>query len=176
MSYTRLFKGVGDDHEPGSRAVVLQGQHHKQTRPRLIIKTKPRRYCYRCVGAARASTSCLHRPRPIRAHDVTARSWPRGLSSRPPAAPGTPLGLLEVLIPQPEHVGAALPRGRPEQKAAQRIPVHGVERVSRASGRAHHGEPVHPSRASRSSQAAGTGLANAVRQRRGGVSHNIVWL
>ena len=27
--------GVGDDHEPGSRAVVLQGQHHKQTRPRL---------------------------------------------------------------------------------------------------------------------------------------------
>ena len=26
--------GVGDDHEPGSRAVVLQGQHHKQTRPR----------------------------------------------------------------------------------------------------------------------------------------------
>ena len=35
MSYTRLFKGVGDDHELGSRAVVLQGQHHKQTRPRL---------------------------------------------------------------------------------------------------------------------------------------------
>ena len=27
--------GLGDDHEPGSRAVVLQGQHHKQTRPRL---------------------------------------------------------------------------------------------------------------------------------------------
>ena len=27
--------GVGDDHELGSRAVVLQGQHHKQTRPRL---------------------------------------------------------------------------------------------------------------------------------------------
>ena len=26
---------LGDDHEPGSRAVVLQGQHHKQTRPRL---------------------------------------------------------------------------------------------------------------------------------------------
>ena len=26
---------MGDDHEPGSRAVVLQGQHHKQTRPRL---------------------------------------------------------------------------------------------------------------------------------------------
>ena len=25
---------LGDDHEPGSRAVVLQGQHHKQTRPR----------------------------------------------------------------------------------------------------------------------------------------------
>ena len=34
-SHTRLFKGVGDDHELGSRAVVLQGQHHKQTRPRL---------------------------------------------------------------------------------------------------------------------------------------------
>ena len=28
-------EGLGDDHEPGSRAVVLQGQHHKQTRPRL---------------------------------------------------------------------------------------------------------------------------------------------
>ena len=26
---------AGDDHELGSRAVVLQGQHHKQTRPRL---------------------------------------------------------------------------------------------------------------------------------------------
>ena len=26
---------LGDDHEPGSRAVVLQGQHHKQTQPRL---------------------------------------------------------------------------------------------------------------------------------------------
>ena len=26
---------MGDDHELGSRAVVLQGQHHKQTRPRL---------------------------------------------------------------------------------------------------------------------------------------------
>ena len=116
----------------------------------------------------------------VRALYEPTTSWPARSSfavCRPqPAAPGTPLGLLEVLIPQPEHVGAALPRGRPEQKAAQRIPPHGAERVSRASGRAHHGEPVHPSRASRSSQAAGTDLANAGRQRRGGVSHNIVWL
>ena len=37
-SFGAVFRGGygdGDDHEPGSRAVVLQGQHHKQTRPRL---------------------------------------------------------------------------------------------------------------------------------------------
>ena len=81
--------------------------HTKHSNRGLTVKAKPRRCCYRCVGAARASTSCLHRPRPIRAHDVVARSWPRCLS-RPPAAPRTPLGLLEPTRQQHiQHVAEA---------------------------------------------------------------------
>ena len=43
-----------------------------------------------------------HRPRPKQANDVVARSWPRGLSSLKPAAPGTPLGPL-MPIGQQQH-------------------------------------------------------------------------
>ena len=56
-----------------------------------------------------------HRPRPKQANDVVARSWPRGLSSLKPAAPGTPLGPLMPIGQQlTQHVAearSALARG-----------------------------------------------------------------
>ena len=108
-SFGPVFWGGGIGGRPRARLASgrFTGATSQQTRPRLIIKTKPRRYCYRCVGAARASTSCLHRPRPIRAHDVVARPWSR-LSSRPPALPGTPLWLLKPRRQQHiQHVAEA---------------------------------------------------------------------
>ena len=58
---------------------------------------------------ARASTSCLHRPRPIRAHDVVARTWSLSVVA-PASGSWNAAGAAGGLIPQPEHVGAALPR------------------------------------------------------------------
>ena len=56
-----------------------------------------------------------HRPRPKQAHDLVARSWSRCLSWPKPAAPGTPLGLLEPIGQQHmQHIAearSALARG-----------------------------------------------------------------
>ena len=80
-----------------------------------IIKTKPRRCCYRCRRRARASMKSSHRPRPKQAHDAVARSWPRCLSWPQPAAPGTPLGpLMPIEQQHTQHVAearSALARG-----------------------------------------------------------------
>ena len=80
-----------------------------------IIKTKPRRCCYRCRRRARASMKSSHRPRPKQAHDAVARSWPRCLSWPQPAAPGTPLGpLMPIGQQHTQHVAearSALARG-----------------------------------------------------------------
>ena len=93
-----------------------------------IIKTKPRRCCYRCRRLARASMRSSHRPRPKRAHDVVARLWPRCLSWPQPAAPGTPLGpLMPIGQQHTQHVAearSALTRGAMMASRRRCVIVH----------------------------------------------------
>ena len=99
IKLARVLRGLGDDRASGR---FYRGNITNKHNRSSIIKTKPRRCCYRCRRLARASMRSSHRPRPKRAHDVVACSWPRCLSWPQPAAPGTPLGPL-MPIGQQQH-------------------------------------------------------------------------
>ena len=77
-----------------------------------------------------------HRPRPKQAHDLVARSWSRCLSWPKPAAPGTPLGLLEPIGQQQhtQHIAearSALARGAMMASRRRCTIVHATRRLPR---------------------------------------------
>ena len=80
-----------------------------------------------------------HRPRPKQANDVVARSWPRGLSSLKPAAPGTPLGPLMPIGQQQhtQHIAearSALARGAMMASRRRCAIVHATRGLPRLAG------------------------------------------
>ena len=74
-----------------------------------------------------------HRPRPKQAHDLVARSWSRCLSWPKPAAPGTPLGLLEPIgqqhIQHTAEARSALARGAMMGSRRRCAIVHATRRL-----------------------------------------------
>ena len=80
-----------------------------------------------------------HRPRPKRAHDVVACSWPRCLSWPQPAAPGTPLGpLMPIGQQHTQHVAEArstLARGALMASSRRCTIVHATRGLPRRQGR-----------------------------------------
>ena len=74
-----------------------------------------------------------HRPRPKRAHDIVALSWPHCVSWLQPAAPGTPLRLLEPIGQQlTQHIAearSALTRGAVMASRRRCAIVHATRRL-----------------------------------------------
>ena len=129
--------GVGDDHEPGSRAVVLQGQHHKQTRPRLDYQNQ----AVEVMLSMRGRSPRVDELPPSSAPDTSPRRSGPFMASWSIFAPAR--GSKNAAGAAEAHKAAAHPaRRRGEERPHSRRRGDGVEALLRHRASKPRGQPL----------------------------------